>query len=94
MPEELDPAMSYCTHLIYGYATISTHDYKMMPLDPNLEMDHGKGNYRTVTNLKLKFPALKILLSVGGGADKEDPKKYNILVPFSFFSRKFFQNNK
>ncbi|XP_077287591.1 chitinase-like protein EN03 isoform X2 [Arctopsyche grandis] len=58
-PEDLDPAMSYCTHLIYGYATISTHDYKMMPFDPTLEMDHG---------------------SVGGGADKEDPQKYNKLL--------------
>ncbi|XP_077292745.1 chitinase-like protein EN03 [Arctopsyche grandis] len=80
LPQDLDPALSFCTHLVYGYAGVDASNHKMVPLNPNLDLDQGHGNYRIVTQLKRKFPAMKVLLSVGGGADKENPEKYNELL--------------
>ncbi|XP_076269529.1 chitinase-like protein Idgf4 [Rhynchophorus ferrugineus] len=63
----LEPALQYCTHLIYGYAAIKEETLKLVPL--NEQFDVIKDNYRQVTNLKIKYPRLKILLSVGGNDD-------------------------
>nr|QFZ95573.1 imaginal disc growth factor [Hydropsyche angustipennis] len=80
LPQDMDPALSYCTHLIYGYASIAHDTHKLVALNPNLDLDQGHGNYRVVTQMKRKFPQLKVLLSVGGGADNEEPEKYNTLL--------------
>ncbi|EFA03805.1 imaginal disc growth factor 2 precursor [Tribolium castaneum] len=64
---DLEPALQYCTHLIYGYAAIDEETYKLTPL--NEQFDVIKDNYRKVTDLKKRFPKLKVLLSVGGNAD-------------------------
>lgn len=80
LPQDMDPALSYCTHLIYGYAAIAHDTHKLVAMNPNLDLDQGHGNYRVVTQMKRKFPQLKVLLSVGGGADNEEPEKYNTLV--------------
>lgn len=40
-------------------------------------MDQGKGHYRIITQLKRKFPGLKIILSVGGGADIDPDAETN-----------------
>nr|CAH7749528.1 unnamed protein product [Callosobruchus chinensis] len=63
----LEPALQVCTHLIYGYAGINPDNYKMMPL--NEAFDVNKDNYRHITELKRRFPGLRVLLSVGGGND-------------------------
>ncbi|XP_050306762.1 chitinase-like protein Idgf4 [Anthonomus grandis grandis] len=63
----LEPALQYCTHLIYGYAAIKEDTLKLVPL--NEQFDVIKDNYRKVTDLKVKFPKLKVLLSVGGNED-------------------------
>lgn len=80
LPPDLDPALSFCTHLIYGYAGIQPDTYKMVPLNENLDIDRAHDNYRTITNFRSKYPGLKVLLSVGGDADTEDANKYNLLV--------------
>ncbi|XP_063546680.1 chitinase-like protein EN03 isoform X4 [Cydia strobilella] len=80
LPLDLDPALSFCTHLVYGYAGIQPDTYKMVPLNENLDVDRSHANYRAITNFKSKFPALKVLLSVGGDADTEDAAKYNTLL--------------
>ncbi|CAB3225965.1 unnamed protein product [Arctia plantaginis] len=80
LPLDLDPALSFCTHLIYGYAGIQPDTYKMIPLNENLDIDRSHDNYRTITNFKSKYPGLKVLLSVGGDADTEDSNKYNLLL--------------
>lgn len=49
-------------------------------------MDQGKGHYRIITQLKRRFPGLKIILSVGGGADVDaeaDTNKYLNLLETS-----------
>ncbi|KAJ8938388.1 hypothetical protein NQ314_011521 [Rhamnusium bicolor] len=63
----LEPALQYCTHLIYGYAAIKDDTLKLVPL--NEQFDVIKDNYRHVTDLKRKYPKLKVLLSVGGNED-------------------------
>ncbi|XP_063393154.1 chitinase-like protein EN03 isoform X2 [Cydia fagiglandana] len=80
LPLDLDPALSFCTHLVYGYAGIQPDTYKMVPLNENLDVDRSHANYRAITNFKSKFPALKVLLSVGGDADNEEAAKYNTLL--------------
>ncbi|XP_026319611.1 chitinase-like protein EN03 [Hyposmocoma kahamanoa] len=80
LPTDLDPAVSFCTHLVYGYAGVQPDTYKMVPLNENLDIDRSHQNYRTITNFKTKYPGLKVLLSVGGDADTEEPQKYNLLL--------------
>jgi hypothetical protein len=78
-PADIEPALSTCTHLVYGFAVIDGASYKLVPLDEYLELDSGKGYYRAVTSLKKRYPGLSILLSVGGLADPEK-EKYLTLV--------------
>ncbi|KAK9878480.1 hypothetical protein WA026_022122 [Henosepilachna vigintioctopunctata] len=63
----LDNALQFCSHLIYGYAGIDEKTYKLKALDDSLDLNNH--NYKKVTELKRRFPGLKILLSVGGGRD-------------------------
>ncbi|XP_059054485.1 chitinase-like protein EN03 [Achroia grisella] len=80
LPNDLDPALSFCSHLVYGYAGVQPDTYKLVPLNENLDVDRSHDNYRTVTNLGHKYPNLKTLLSVGGDADSDDSNKYNLLL--------------
>lgn len=78
----MEPALKYCTHLIYGYAAISSINYKLIPLNANLDLPGHLDYYNIATKLKKKFPHLKIYLSVGGGSDLDKPEKYLTLVSF------------
>nr|QFZ95574.1 imaginal disc growth factor [Oligotricha striata] len=80
LPSDLDPALSFCTHLVYGYAGVTADSHKLTSLNTNLDLDQGHANYRIITQLKRKFPALKVLLSVGGDSDTDDKEKYLTLV--------------
>ncbi|RZC35113.1 Glyco hydro 18 domain containing protein [Asbolus verrucosus] len=73
--DDIEAALQYCTHLIYGYAAINEETYKLTPM--NEQFDTIKDNYRKVTDLKKRFPRVKFLLSVGGNADVsgEDSEK-------------------
>lgn len=50
----------------------------MVALDESFDIT--KNNYRAVTDLKRRFPGLRVLLSVGGGEDEHDTEKYMELV--------------
>lgn len=65
----MDPALAFCDILIYGYAGIDVTTNRVKSLNDNLDLDNGQGLYRQVTTLKNKYPKLKVLLGVGGGAD-------------------------
>lgn len=69
---DLEPALSACTHLLYGHAGLRTDNHKIQSLNPmiDLDLDGSNGHYRLITQLKQKFPKLKIILSVGGNADR------------------------
>lgn len=68
----MEQAIPFCTHLIYGYAGINPDTFKLVSL--NEQLDINRDNFRTVTNLKRRFPGLRVLLSVGGGADQQKEK--------------------
>nr|CAH7749519.1 unnamed protein product [Callosobruchus chinensis] len=87
---DIEPALQFCTHLIYGYAAINEDTLKVMPL--NEQFDVIKDNYRKVSDLKKKYPKLKVLLSVGGNEDvsgdgEEKNKKYREVVSRFYFSQ-------
>jgi len=78
-PVDIEPSLTTCTHLVYGFAVIDGSSYKLVPLDEYQELDSGKGYYRAVTSIKKRYPGLNILLSVGGLADPVK-EKYLTLV--------------
>ena len=82
---ELEPALQFCSHLVYGYASINPTTNKLVAKNEKLDLDVGTGLYRTVTGLKKKYPHLKVLLSVGGDKDEVDPdsNKYLTLLESS-----------
>jgi chitinase len=78
-PLDIEPALTSCTHLVYGYAGINADTFKVSPLISNDEMDETNGLFKQITSLKLKYPKLKILLSVGGDADGNHEKYFSLL---------------
>lgn len=77
-PEDLKSALPLCTHLVYSYIGIDDEDYKVKSLNKKIDTDKDKGAnlFHAVTNLKREYPALKVLVSVGGYYDQETPEKY------------------
>ncbi|XP_046992108.1 chitinase-like protein Idgf4 isoform X1 [Schistocerca americana] len=87
---EIEPSLTYCTHLIYGYATIDTDSYKAVP---RYQDDTSK--YTSLVALKERFPSLKVLLSIGGGgADADQRKKYFELLESDEHRRTFVDSVK
>jgi GH18 family chitinase len=78
-PVDIEPSLTTCTHLVYGFAVIDGSSYKLVPLDEYQELDSGKGYYRAVTSIKKRYPGLNILLSVGGLADPVKEKYLTLL---------------
>lgn len=83
----IEPALQFCTHLIYGYAGIKEDNFNIIPLDETLDIN--KQNYKQITDLKRRFPGLRVLLSVGGNRDisgegSEKNLKYRTLVKFLY----------
>ncbi|XP_060657183.1 chitinase-like protein Idgf5 [Drosophila nasuta] len=64
---ELEPALSFCNYLIYGYAGIDASNYKLKSLHP--ELTYNRQHYNQITALRKKYAHLRILLSVGGDRD-------------------------
>lgn len=86
MIQDLEPALQFCTHLVYGYAGIDPTNFKLKSIHENLDLDQGKGQFRLITSLKRKFPHLKVILGVGGDTDvtpDEEGNKYLNLLESS-----------
>uniref|UniRef100_U5EUT6 Putative imaginal disc growth factor 4 n=1 Tax=Corethrella appendiculata TaxID=1370023 RepID=U5EUT6_9DIPT len=81
--EDIEPALSFCTHLVYGYAGLKAENNKLVSLNEQLDLDTGKGYFRAVNTLKRKFPNLKVILSVGGDHDNENREKYLTILESS-----------
>lgn len=82
---DLEPALQFCTHLVYGHAAINPSSNKLVSNNEKLDLDVGTGLYRTITGMKKKYPHLKVLLSVGGDKDEVDAdnNKYLTLLESS-----------
>ncbi|XP_066601682.1 chitinase-like protein Idgf4 [Prorops nasuta] len=91
--DDLRPALSICTHLIYGYAGINPTSFEATPLNPALDTGAGYAFYRIVPQLKRAFPELKVYLSIGGNADPyEDTHKYLTLTETSESRTRFINS--
>ncbi|XP_058794743.1 chitinase-like protein Idgf4 [Phymastichus coffea] len=91
--DDLRPALSLCTHLIYGFAGINAANFEVIPLNPSLDTGAGYGFYRLVTQLKRQFPDLKVYLGIGGNADPyEDTHKYLLVTETSEARSKFINS--
>ncbi|XP_055640235.1 chitinase-like protein Idgf4 [Toxorhynchites rutilus septentrionalis] len=73
---DVEVALPFCTHLVYGFAGINPETHKIRSLNEALDLDSGKGQYRQVTSLKKRYPGLKVLLSVGGYQDLTEEKPF------------------
>ena len=64
--DDLRPALSHCTHLIYRYArtNVDTHGFDI--LFPIIETRTEKFLVRLITHVKKNFPDLKVYLGIGG----------------------------
>lgn len=62
--------MEFCTHLIYGYAGINSQSLQMTSLNP--ERDILNRHFEIVTDLKIKYPHIKFLLSLGCDKDSDN----------------------
>ncbi|XP_032684923.1 chitinase-like protein Idgf4 [Odontomachus brunneus] len=90
--EDVKPALSLCTHLIYGYAHINS-DFEIVPGSVNLDTGSGYSYYRLATQLKRTYPDIKIYLSVGGNSDPYDEEhKYLVLTETSESRTKFINS--
>lgn len=77
--DDLEAALPYCTHVVYGFAGISEKFKKVIPLNENFDVTQQ--NFKKVVDLKNrvnnKYQKPKFIFSVGGGADisGEDDEK-------------------
>ncbi|KAF5295429.1 hypothetical protein FQA39_LY13090 [Lamprigera yunnana] len=75
----LEEPLQFCTHLVYGFAGINPTTYKAIPLSE--QFDVTQNHFREITNLKRRFPGLRVLLAIGGDRDDaEHPEKYMKLL--------------
>ncbi|XP_073826296.1 chitinase-like protein Idgf3 isoform X1 [Musca autumnalis] len=70
---DIETAIQFCTHFVYGYAGINPETYELISL--NTQRDLQRRHFATVTALKDRYPNTKFLLSVGGDKD-QNPEKY------------------
>ncbi|KAF5303798.1 hypothetical protein FQR65_LT08134 [Abscondita terminalis] len=86
-PDDVDPFT--CTHVIYSFASIDPHTYKIISRDE--EYDVIQGAYRAIVGLKQKNPNLKVLLSVGGN-EVEISHRFSSLVSNTIHRRDFIRS--
>ena len=68
---------SLCTHLIYSFAGLDTNNWNIKTLDAwlDLEDNYGLKGFKKATDLRLKYPHLKVMIAIGGW--NEGSKKYS-----------------
>ncbi|XP_065204793.1 chitinase-like protein EN03 [Planococcus citri] len=90
--DELKPASLLCNYIIYSFIGLDNDKYKIKSLDEDLDTEKGKNNFRAVTNLKLVNPSLKVLVSVGGFWDDDEPEKYLKMLEKQEHRAKFIES--
>ena len=65
-PEDVDPSL--CTHLIYSFVGLDNVSSSIKSLETwmDLQENYGLGGFRKTTDLKLRYPHLKMTVAIGG----------------------------
>uniref|UniRef100_A0A6P4FF92 Chitinase-like protein Idgf3 n=1 Tax=Drosophila rhopaloa TaxID=1041015 RepID=A0A6P4FF92_DRORH len=71
---DMELALQFCTHLIYGYAGVNADNFEMQSINKRLDLEQR--HLAQVSSLKERYPHIKFLLSVGGDADLNDGNQY------------------
>ncbi|PNF17848.1 hypothetical protein B7P43_G02228 [Cryptotermes secundus] len=76
-----DIVPTLCTHLVYAFAVlnINRNSIESMLPDYDLKDNNGAGAYSKMTSLKQTYPHLKVLLSMGGWAERLE-KNYSAVA--------------
>ncbi|XP_067623341.1 chitinase-like protein Idgf3 [Eurosta solidaginis] len=75
---DMEIALQFCDHIIYGGVGINPDTFQIMSLNENLDIQ--KRHFATITALKDKFPYAKFFLSVSGPFDQNTIDKYISLL--------------
>lgn len=75
---DIEPGLSQCTHLVYGFTGINDQK-RVTSLNAQRDLDSGSALFRQATQLKRKYPGLKVLLGVGGDAQDNYDKWLELL---------------
>ena len=59
---------SLCTHLIYSFAGLDSSKWAIKTLDAwlDLEDNYGLAGFKKATDLRVKYPHLKVMIAIGG----------------------------
>lgn len=71
---DMQLALQFCTHLIYGYAGVNADNFELQSI--NKRLDFEQRHLAQVAQLKESYPHIKFLLSVGGDADTNEGNQY------------------
>ncbi|EDW90133.1 chitinase-like protein Idgf3 [Drosophila yakuba] len=71
---DMELALQFCTHLVYGYAGVNADNYEMQSINKRLDLEQR--HLAQVSSLKERYPHIKFLLSVGGDADTNEGNQY------------------
>lgn len=90
---DLEIALQFCTHLVYGYCGIKPDTYQVYSL--NEDLDISKHQFSAITAMKRKYPHLKVLLGIGGDKDidADHPNKYMQLLEGERIKHNAFVNS-
>jgi len=77
-PDHVDATL--CTHIIYSFAGLDTHNWTMKSLDPWMDLEDGGGlaGFRKATSLKYTHPHIKVTLAIGGW--NEGSERYSTMA--------------
>ncbi|XP_012252132.2 chitinase-like protein Idgf4 [Athalia rosae] len=88
--DDIRPAFSLCTHIVYASARINAETQEVVSGNPHLDTGAGYAFYRLINQMKRIPDGPKVLISIGGNDDPyEETHKYLTLTETNEARAKF-----